>query len=315
MNLELIKERFSRQGRSIDIDIWGVSSFATSHFREQPKARWNGRQIRNACQTALALAEFEAQGSSHEAIYRPEAAVKLTVEHFDTVRKAYLEFAEYMTDLYGSDAARRAKEGRLRAKETDENERRIGSGGREDFLRDVHTPLGGGPGRGPPSQYSSFNHSPQQQQSFGRQGYPYQQQQQQQQQQGYNYNLSPGFQPQQQQTPRSTTTPQAYQQQHDVSQQRQSQEFTGAVRHDRNPSQTHPPSRQGDFFQPTVARQEPFQYREPDGDPAREFGEDLSQTPPSMQRPRAGDGRQPGPQDAEEAAGRYQWSGQGRPGI
>jgi hypothetical protein len=115
MNLELIKERFTRQGRSIDIDIWGVSGFATKHFNEQPNARWNGRQIRNACQTALALAEFEAQGSSHEAILRLDAVVKLTVGHFDTVRKAYLEFTKYMTQLYGTNAARRAKEGRLRA--------------------------------------------------------------------------------------------------------------------------------------------------------------------------------------------------------
>lgn len=310
MNLDLIKERFLRQGRSIDIDIWGVSSFATNHFKEQPKARWNGRQIRNACQTALALAEFEAQGSSHEAIYRPEAAVKLTVEHFDTVRKAYLEFAEYMTDLYGSDAARRAKEGHLRARESDENERLKGFGGRGDFLREVQTPLGGGPGRGPPSQYSSFSHSPQQQPAVNRQGYPYQQQQQ-----GYNYNLSPGFQPQQQQAPRSTTTPHAYQQQHDASQQRQSQDFTGSARHDRHPSQTHPPARQGDFFQPAPAGHESFQYREPDVHPARESGEDPSQTPPSMQRPRAGDGRHQGPQDGDEAAGRYQWSGHGGPGL
>ncbi|KAH8810789.1 hypothetical protein F5884DRAFT_260292 [Xylogone sp. PMI_703] len=122
INLDMIEERFKRKGRRIDIETFEISLFAAKHFDDCPPARWNGRQIRNACQTALALAEFEAQGSSHEAIEKPDAVIKLTVEHFKVVQKAYLEFTNYIHDLYGVNAARRAKEGRLRAMWAEEND-------------------------------------------------------------------------------------------------------------------------------------------------------------------------------------------------
>lgn len=115
LNLELIKERFERKGRRIDIDQMRIGSFAAQHYADHPKARWNGRQIRNACQTALALAEFEAQGNSHQAILRPDAIVTLSITHFETVRDAYLEFTSYINRLYGTDASGRAQEDRLRA--------------------------------------------------------------------------------------------------------------------------------------------------------------------------------------------------------
>ncbi|CZR49554.1 uncharacterized protein FPRO_15913 [Fusarium proliferatum ET1] len=127
INLAMIQERFARRGRSIKIDDFRIGSFAQEHFQEHPKARWNGRQIRNACQTALALAEFEAQGNSHEAILNPDALVKLEVRHFELVRNAFLEFANYMNDVYGVDSARRAKESRLRAVWVDENDRVVGA--------------------------------------------------------------------------------------------------------------------------------------------------------------------------------------------
>ncbi|KAJ4322448.1 hypothetical protein N0V84_004804 [Fusarium piperis] len=129
INIDLIEERFAHRNRRIDIDKYGIGSFATKHFNEYPHARWNGRQIRNACQTALALAEFEAQGNSHEAIVNPDAVVKLEVEHFNTVRNAYVEFTKYMDDLYGTSAGRRAKEAKLRAIWVDENDRVVGVGG------------------------------------------------------------------------------------------------------------------------------------------------------------------------------------------
>ncbi|OJJ42682.1 hypothetical protein ASPZODRAFT_137069 [Penicilliopsis zonata CBS 506.65] len=115
INMDMIEERFNRRGRRIDIDKMGIGNFAGQHFLEHPHARWNGRQVRNACQTALALAEFEAQGNSHQAILNPDAVIKLTVEHFQVVQNAYLEFTKYINELYGTSAARRAKEARRRA--------------------------------------------------------------------------------------------------------------------------------------------------------------------------------------------------------
>ncbi|KAF4541302.1 AAA family ATPase [Lasiodiplodia theobromae] len=100
LNMDMIQERFKQNGRKIKINTFDIGSFATKHFSDHPEARWNGRQIRNACQTALALAEYEAQGNSHAATPKPDIEVELNVEHFEVVRNAYLEFTKYMNDLY-----------------------------------------------------------------------------------------------------------------------------------------------------------------------------------------------------------------------
>lgn len=114
INLRMIQERFVLTGRTIEIDF-GIGSFALQHFQNHPKARWNGRQIRNACQTALALAEFQAQGNSHDTAAKPALVVKLNVAHFEKVRDAYLEFTKYINEIYQTDAKGRAKEGKIRA--------------------------------------------------------------------------------------------------------------------------------------------------------------------------------------------------------
>ncbi|KAF4874887.1 ATPase family AAA domain-containing protein 3B [Colletotrichum siamense] len=122
INMDLIRERFALKKRQIIIEEMDIGAFATQHYINHPSARWNGRQIRNACQTALALAEYQAQGGRHDAIMKPDAVINLAVEHFETVRDAYLKFAEYMNRIYGTNAARKAKEGKLRAILIDEND-------------------------------------------------------------------------------------------------------------------------------------------------------------------------------------------------
>ncbi|RAL09364.1 uncharacterized protein BO97DRAFT_416862 [Aspergillus homomorphus CBS 101889] len=114
LNLKMIEKRFRKKGRAIDIDSFQIARFAGEHFNQYPKARWNGRQIRNACHTALALAEFEAQGNNRREVLKPEAIVRLSVEQFEIVRDAYVNFTKYINDLYGVDAARRAHEDKLR---------------------------------------------------------------------------------------------------------------------------------------------------------------------------------------------------------
>lgn len=123
INMDMIEDRFDTKGRVVKIDRMEIGSFAAKYFAEHPHARWNGRQIRNACQTALALAEFEAQDKSLKDTENPNTVVNLRVEHFEVVRNAYLEFTKYMHDLYGSTSARRAKEAKLRAIWFDENDR------------------------------------------------------------------------------------------------------------------------------------------------------------------------------------------------
>lgn len=121
LNLGIIKNRFSSKQRQIIINHFEIGGFVSDHWRRYPNARWNGRQIRNACQTALALAEFEAQGGNHEAVLEPNAVVELNVKHFQKVADAYLGFMQYMTDIYGVDEAERAKERFLRATPNPEN--------------------------------------------------------------------------------------------------------------------------------------------------------------------------------------------------
>ncbi|EMD70221.1 hypothetical protein COCSADRAFT_177807 [Bipolaris sorokiniana ND90Pr] len=201
INMEMIQARFDTKNRVIKIDRENIAAFAAKYFATYPDARWNGRQIRNACQTAVALAEFEAQNRGLQDTENPDTVVNLRVEHFEVVRNAYLEFTKYMHDLHGANSARRAKEGKLRAIWIDEND------------RVVRTQNMGGTGLDKKNAFLlasqsqpsyPHGHSPQQsfeKSFFGQQPGAYPQpgyQQPQQQQQYYqNPNHNQGFNPQQ----------------------------------------------------------------------------------------------------------------------
>lgn len=162
----MIEKRIAQKGKTIQLDKTDICMFAGEHFMKHEHARWNGRQIRNACQTALALAEFEAQGNNHKAVQIPNAAIKLEVRHFSVVQDAYLEFAKYMNDLYGTNAARRAKEARLRA--LWELERNINLMDKSSFMLGSQNQPQASSQRYPPSQ-QAFRPSNFQQQSFPQQ--------------------------------------------------------------------------------------------------------------------------------------------------
>ncbi|KAG8526824.1 uncharacterized protein KY384_008253 [Bacidia gigantensis] len=82
-----------------------ILKFAKTHYIELKKANagsWNGRQIRNAVQTAIALAEFEAsqQGTidkNGSQVYN----VELSERHFATVAKASRDFDKYLRSALG----------------------------------------------------------------------------------------------------------------------------------------------------------------------------------------------------------------------
>lgn len=92
------------------IDRLGIVDFALRHFEENRKrnTRWNGRQIRNAFQTATALAV-------HEAAAAQKWPATLEVGHFETVAEASLQFDMYIAETIGVDAAQRALLERIRA--------------------------------------------------------------------------------------------------------------------------------------------------------------------------------------------------------
>ncbi|GAP85103.2 hypothetical protein SAMD00023353_2200320 [Rosellinia necatrix] len=127
LNLQLMQDRFRRKPRKLIFDEMKIGLFASDYWDKHPFDHWSGRQIRNACQTAVALAEFEMLGEN--GITSTGADVHLEVSHFETVAKAYLAFSEHIKDIYGTHAARRAKEAGLRAMWVNEKGDLIGSVG------------------------------------------------------------------------------------------------------------------------------------------------------------------------------------------
>ncbi|OBT94006.1 hypothetical protein VE01_07105 [Pseudogymnoascus verrucosus] len=120
LNLGMIRDRFEGK-RKIKIEEDEIIEDIGEYFMKNKGARWNGRQIRNACQTALALAEFEAQplGKKYD-LKKTESTtqVKLKAEHLKIVSDAYLEFIQYLKVVHGTDADTHAKESGTRALET-----------------------------------------------------------------------------------------------------------------------------------------------------------------------------------------------------
>ncbi|KAI1086209.1 hypothetical protein F5B19DRAFT_176432 [Rostrohypoxylon terebratum] len=106
LNWRLMRARFAHKNRNLNIDTGKITGFIADYWHSQKDARWNGRQIRNACQTALALAEFEAHGASNNSSEGPNAVVHLGVSHIETVANAYLEFIKYLQDVRDIDQER-----------------------------------------------------------------------------------------------------------------------------------------------------------------------------------------------------------------
>ncbi|KAI0435671.1 hypothetical protein F4803DRAFT_544743 [Xylaria telfairii] len=79
---------------------------------------WNGRQIRNAFQTVLALSEFHARGKKNKSKNEDKQAnpvVKL--KYFKSVANAAIQFNEYLKATHGYDEERVAKRDFIRAVE------------------------------------------------------------------------------------------------------------------------------------------------------------------------------------------------------
>ncbi|KAI1172358.1 P-loop containing nucleoside triphosphate hydrolase protein [Nemania sp. FL0916] len=96
---------------SIKVDDDAVLKFAKKQYRRLEKEDlrpWNGRQIRNAFQTAIAIAKYDGKEKNMEVILR--------AEHFKKVAKSAVAFDQYLTEIYsGKDEAQLARESYLRA--------------------------------------------------------------------------------------------------------------------------------------------------------------------------------------------------------
>lgn len=91
----------------IDIDEDGIKRFYEGHWKDTDKKktrRWNGRQIKNAFQTALALANWEFHdGPSKGKLIKPH----LKAKHFRKVAETSNHFDDYIAELQkeGSDSS------------------------------------------------------------------------------------------------------------------------------------------------------------------------------------------------------------------
>ncbi|KAJ8116952.1 hypothetical protein ONZ43_g4320 [Nemania bipapillata] len=108
VNLTRMKERFQKKKErgeaELELNERSIDEFILRYWRQHKDARWNGRQIRNACQTALALAEFEAHKVANPGVSGGRRVmevaakankminVQLSAKHFINVAKAYLAF-------------------------------------------------------------------------------------------------------------------------------------------------------------------------------------------------------------------------------
>lgn len=107
MQIRRIKERI----KNAEIDTQQIQEYAKLHFETQCRLTggtgWNGRQIRNAFQSATALAQFECKS--------PSDPVRLKVRHFEIVAKAAAEFDDYLIRTTGHSDAERAAFNMMRA--------------------------------------------------------------------------------------------------------------------------------------------------------------------------------------------------------
>lgn len=99
MNLKRIK----RGDLDIDVDEERILKFAQAQWAASKKKltrRWNGRQIKNAFQTAVALATWDFNDSHEGAnLERP----LLLDKHFEIVSQTSAHFDDYLSNVHGID--------------------------------------------------------------------------------------------------------------------------------------------------------------------------------------------------------------------
>ena len=91
-------DRIERSGR-LAFNREKIMGFADKLFKNG--TRWNGRQIRNAFQTAISLAGYDQTRKLTLDPSHVPAKPKLTKDHFKKVAKASADFDEYVKEVMG----------------------------------------------------------------------------------------------------------------------------------------------------------------------------------------------------------------------
>ena len=92
--------RIANSDLDIDVQEHEIKKFVRKLWAEsadKQTQRWNGRQIRNAFQTAIALAQWDHQHDLSNAKSRP----CITVRHFEVVAQTSAHFDNYISTMYG----------------------------------------------------------------------------------------------------------------------------------------------------------------------------------------------------------------------
>lgn len=97
---KLARERAGKIQIALDAKKWVLETTG------EGQAQLNGRDIRNALQTAITLAKFE---SEEDADYSPEMVIVVTKDHFQRVLEMSNKFHNYVTSIRREDERRRAQ--------------------------------------------------------------------------------------------------------------------------------------------------------------------------------------------------------------
>lgn len=81
------------------------------HNDDIKNLKWNGREIRNALQTTITLAQYDAH-EDRGAEYDPEDAISITEDHFSRVADMSKSFKDFLFKLYGRTEAQRPQDRR-----------------------------------------------------------------------------------------------------------------------------------------------------------------------------------------------------------
>ncbi|KAI1740315.1 hypothetical protein F4680DRAFT_116087 [Xylaria scruposa] len=105
-NLRRVQHEFKMEGREIECKKKEILEFAKRHYNELKDSKdlivWNGRQIRNAFQTAIAIAAYNA---NQQGGVRGEAIPVLDASQFEMVARSAKQFDKYLKNAsLGTDA-------------------------------------------------------------------------------------------------------------------------------------------------------------------------------------------------------------------
>ena len=100
--IEDMKSDMKKGGRKRRIKVSRPAKEYLLSHEEVKAVKWNGREIRNAFQTAVALAEYDAL---HEGDREESDPINVELSHFQDVVKLSEKFRKYM-ERFGNDAKR-----------------------------------------------------------------------------------------------------------------------------------------------------------------------------------------------------------------